>query len=180
MCVRLGLLTSVKLSAMGLAGWVRGQDLWAPVWLATYAAVIAMYASGVLALIRYEPAAHGVVTRATVVGLTESNYHRCGRDHYPEVIVTFRPANQAGVRPTFTDQMCLFDVRVGDTVTVARQANGDVNVDPITSVSGVFGRVARWTAAVWLAVFGATTAQRRLEAIAASREPGANRRRPTR
>jgi hypothetical protein len=162
---------------MGLAGWVRGQNLLAPVWLATYAALVAMYASGILALIRYVPAAHGVVTRATVVNMTDSDYRRCGRDDYPEVIVTFRPAD-AG--PTFTDQMCLVDVRVGDTVTVARQANGDVDVDPISSVAGVLERVAGWTLAVWLAVFGATTARSRLDAIADLRETRPDSRPPTR
>jgi hypothetical protein len=165
---------------MGLADWVRGQNLLAPVWLATYAAVVAMYASGIFALIRYAPAAQGVVTRATVVNMTDSDYRRCGRDQYPEVIVTFRPANRADAGPTFTDQMCLFDVRVGDTVTVARQANGDVYVDPISSIAGVLARVAGWTAAVWLAVFGATTARNRLDAMANLRETRRNSRPPTR
>jgi hypothetical protein len=149
----------------------------APVWLATYAAVIAMYASGVFALVGYAPAAHGMVTRATVVDMTDSNYRRCGRSHHPEVIVTFRPANRAA-GPAFTDQMCLFDVRVGDTVTVARQANGAVFVDPVTSIAGVLGRVIGWTAAAWVAVFGFATAQRRLEAIAALRESRTHNRPP--
>jgi hypothetical protein len=162
---------------MGLAGWVRRQNLLAPVWLATSAAVIAMYVSGTFALTRYAPAAHGVVTPATVVNMTDSDYRRCGRDDYPEVIVTFRPTD-AG--PTFTDQMCLFDVRVGDIVTVARQANGDVYVDPISSIAGVLARVAGWTLVVWLAVFGVSTVQSRLDAIAELRGTGPDRRPPTR
>ena len=135
-----------------------------------------MYASGVIALVEYAPAAHGVVTRATVVDMTESDYHRCGRDQFPEVIVTFRPANRAG--PTFTDQMCLFDVQVGDTVTVARQANGAVHVNPITSIADVLARVTGWTAAVWLAVFGFATAQRRIEAMADLRQARTRNRTP--
>jgi hypothetical protein len=150
---------------MGLGGWTRGRNLLAPVWLATGAALIAMYASGVFALVRYAPAVHGVVTRATVVSITDSNYRHCGRAGYPEVVVTFRPANRAATGPTFTDQMCLFDVRVGDTLTVARQANGDVYVNPITSFAGVLARVASWAAAIWVGVFVLTSARGRLGSV---------------
>jgi hypothetical protein len=38
--------------------------------LATGAAVIAMYASSIFVVLRYAPAVHGVVTRATVVNMT--------------------------------------------------------------------------------------------------------------
>lgn len=151
---------------MGLTGRAQGRELLTPVWLATGAAVIAMYASGIVAMNRYVPAAHGVVTRVTVVSITDSDYRRCGRADYPEVIVTFRPASADSTAATFTDQMCLFDVRVGDTVTVARQADGDVYVDPITTFTGVLLRVTGWTAAAWVAVFGATSAGRRLDAHA--------------
>lgn len=150
---------------MGLAAWTRERNFFAPVWLAAGAAVIAMYASGVFALVRYAPAVHGVVTRATVVSMTDSNYRHCGRADYPEVIVTFRPADGAETRPTFTDQMCLFDVRVGDTLTVARQPNGDVYVNPITSFAGVLARVAGWTVAIWVAVFVLTSARSRLGSV---------------
>jgi hypothetical protein len=151
---------------MGLVRWARRQNVFAPIWLATGAAVVAMYASGVFALVKYAPALHGVVIRATVVSMSDSNYRRCGYGAaYPEKIVTFRPVGRAHAGQTFTDQMCLFDVRIGDTLTVARQKNGDVYVNPITSFVGVLARVAGWTAATWLAVFVLVRSRRWLRSV---------------
>jgi hypothetical protein len=97
--------------------------------------------------------------------MSESNYRHCGRAAYPEKIVTFRPVDPPRAGKTFTDQMCLFDIQVGDTVTVARQKNGDVYVNPITSLVGVLARVAGWTGGTWLAVFVLVRGRRWLRSV---------------